>query len=208
MSHKRKYVPAAARRLPLIVAAAAVSLWPALGMAQSAPTPETRQGDGALVAVAPSVEHSALKGVTLRTGVALKDIAIYSLGLGTVAGAGALTAITTAGGYVLYTTNEYLWDRYNPNTNVSANKPSFDQAQSAWRNTAKWLTLKPALVALDWGAIYLWTGSLTATVAMGGAVSLTGPLVFYANNTAWDWYDWYANGGAPRRPPGKLLTSR
>lgn len=148
-------------------------------------------------AVDASLSHSAVKGLTQRLGSALKKVAIFSLGTGSVIEGGALTVLTSISSYAIYVGNEYLWDSYSPNTNSRANNEDFDPAASFWQNTAKYLTLKPVGMAASWAVIYVYTGSWAATVAMGGVSSLLGPVVFYANNMAWDWYDWYS---APAQP--------
>jgi uncharacterized membrane protein len=43
--------------------------------------------------------------------------------------------------------------------------------------------------------LYAYTGSLAVTTIFGTASILTNTVVFYANNMAWDLYDWYA--GSP-----------
>ena len=113
---------------------------------------------------------------------------------------GVLTALTAASGYAIYVTNEYLWDTYSPNTNLAANNDKFDTSASLWRNTKKYLTLKPVGMVATWSLIYAYTGSWTATLAMGSASSLAGPLIFYANNIGWDWYDWYSHPSNAAEP--------
>ena len=61
-------------------------------------------------AVEASVSHAATKGITLKIGSALKKIAIFSIGIGSVAAGGMLTVISTAASYGVCVTNEYLWD--------------------------------------------------------------------------------------------------
>jgi uncharacterized membrane protein len=190
--------PDKARRSVVLPAALAVAmLWSAPGLAEVAQT----AGAGAINptphAADASVSHAAAKGITLKIGSALKKILIFSVGTGSVAAGGALTAITTASGYAVYVANEYLWDSYAPNTNIAANNQPFDTSASLWRNTTKYLTLKPVGMAVTWSLIYAYTGSWAATLAMGSASSLAGPLVFYANNIGWDWYDWHSNAAAP-----------
>jgi len=145
-----------------------------------------------------SVSHSAANGITLKIGSALKKILIFSAGTGSVAAGGALTVITTASSYAIYVANEYLWDHYAPPANATA--ASFDASSSFWRNTKKYLTLKPVGMAATWSLIYAYTGSWTTTLTMGSASSLAGPLVFYANNMAWDWYDWYSGAAKATAP--------
>ena len=147
-----------------------------------------------------SVSHAAAKGLTFRIGSILKHILIFSVGTGSVTAGGALTVITAASGYVVYTTNDYVWDWYSPNTNLAANNAKFNTSQSLWRNTEKYFTLKPVEMAVTWSLIYAYTGSWAAALAMGSASAIAGPLVFYANNVAWDWYDWYSHPANPNSP--------
>ena len=100
-------------------------------------------------------------------------------------------------------TNDYLWDRFYPNTNVAANGDSFSTISSLGRNTAKFLTFKPAVVAADWTVIYLYTGSLGSMLTMGPAYSLLAPATFYANNVAWDWYDWWGTSSTEAVSPAR-----
>ncbi|MEJ0016798.1 MAG: hypothetical protein WDN25_09545 [Acetobacteraceae bacterium] len=150
----------------------------------------------------PSVGRAAAKGLTFKTASALKKVLIYSLGTGSLAAGGTLTAITTVTSYATYVANDYLWDSWSPDQKAAAGTGdgSFDASSSFWRNTTKYLTQKPVAMATSWSIVYLYTGSWTATVAMSSLSSLTGPAVFYANNMAWDWYDWYTKP-APQEPP-------
>ena len=174
----------------VVVALALDLLWPATGVSQPAPTFIDDPKQVTPLIVEASVSHAAAKGITLRVASALKKLAIFSSGTGSLTTGAMLTVITTVSGYVIYVANEYLWDLGVPNTNVRVNNESFDTLTSIWRNTAKYLTLKPVGMAVSWSIIYWYTGSWTATLAMGSISSLTGPLLFYANNLAWDWYDW------------------
>jgi hypothetical protein len=162
-------------------------LHPVSSVAQSVPLPAA----GSKPVVTASVSHAAAKGITLKIGSVLKKLVIFSTGTGSVAAGGMLTAITATSGYAIYVANEYLWDSYAPQTSLAADHP-FDTSASFWRNTEKYLTLKPVGMAATWSLVYLYTGSWTATLAMGSASSLAGPLLYYANNIGWDWYDWYS----------------
>ena len=102
---------------------------------------------------------------------------------------GALSAINAAGSFVLFTANDYGWDYFWPNTNVSANG-SFHALTSLSRNTAKYLTVKPMFTAMNLGMLCWWTGSAATTAVTGGVIVVGLPLAFYLNNTLWDWYDW------------------
>jgi len=173
------------RRMACVAAVTLAMLWPLEGIAQTAPpTPPVSAGA--------SVSHAATKGLTLKAALALSSLTLFYAGTGSVVASGMLTTLVSAASYTVYVTNEYLWDLYAPNTNVSANDQSFSALSSVSRNTAKFLTFKPTVMAVDWGTIYLYTGSLSSMFTLGPAFSLMSPLIFYLNNTAWDWYDWRA----------------
>ena len=153
-----------------------------------------------------SLGHAALKGVTLKLANAVTSMGIFYTGTGSVFASSALSLLIAATSYSVYVTNDYLWDRLSPNTNVAANNQSFQTGTSLGRNTLKFLTFKPAVVTADWTAIYLYTGSWASTLAMGSAWSLLTPVVFYANNTGWDWYDWWSTGAATDELPNTAGT--
>jgi uncharacterized membrane protein len=137
-----------------------------------------------------SLGHSMAKAVTLKIATFTIGTAVYAFGTGSLAEGAALSAVNAAGSFVLFTVNDYGWDYLWPNTNVSANG-SFLALTSLSRNTAKYLTLKPMLTAMNLGTVYWWTGSAATTAVAGGAIVLGLPLAFYLNNTLWDWYDWH-----------------
>jgi uncharacterized membrane protein len=173
-------------------------LWPLESIAQTAPaTPPA--------AASASVGHAATKGLTLKAALALSSLTLFYVGTGSAVASGLLTVLVSGASYTVYVTNEYLWDRYSPNTNVSANNQSFSTTSSISRNTLKFLTFKPTVMAVDWSTIYLYTGSLTSMFTLGPAMSLTSPIIFYLNNTAWDWYDWHAT--PPAAAPGPSSAS-
>ena len=152
--------------------------------------------------VEPSVGRAALRGLTLKALSAGKKVAIYYAGTGNMYDTGILIAISTVGTYAIYIGNEYFWDKNAP----AAAAPSdggFDAAESAWRNTLKYLTLKPAGMAFNWAMLYAYTGSLTTMAVVGSANSLTGPITFYLNNMGWDWYEW-----STRSPVGTAATGQ
>jgi uncharacterized membrane protein len=154
-------------------------------------------------AVRPSVGHAMMKGITLKAATTGVAAAIYYVGTGSLLDMGTLTALSTAGTYAIYVANEYLWDAFSPDTGVSGNRQTFDAPASLWRNTWKYLTFKPTVAAFNWGLVYAYTGSVSAMITLGSAGTIAIPLVYYANNVAWDWYDWHtaASGlptGAPR----------
>lgn len=173
-----------------MVLALACLLWPLAAAAQ--PTPVATQPDATAQAAPASLGHTALKGVTLKLANAVTSMSIFYTGTGSMFASSALSMLIAATSYSVYVANDYLWDRFSPNTNVAANNQSFQTTTSLGRNTLKFLTFKPAVVTADWTAIYLYTGSWASTLAMGSVWSLLTPVVFYTNNTAWDWYDWWS----------------
>jgi hypothetical protein len=140
-------------------------------------------------AAEPSLGHSMAKAVTLKIATFTISTVVYAFGTGSLAEGTALSAINAAGSFVLFTANDYGWDYFWPNTNVSANG-SFHALTSLSRNTAKYLTVKPLFTAMNLGTLYWWTGSAATTAVTGGVIVVGLPLAFYLNNTLWDWYDW------------------
>ena len=174
-------------------------LWPLAATAQ--PMPALAQpADTAVQAAPASLGHAAIKGVTLKLANAAVSMGIFYTGTGSMIASSALSLLIAATSYSVYVTNDYLWDRFSPNTNVAANNQPFQTTTSLGRNTLKFLTFKPAVVTADWTAIYLYTGSWASTLAMGSAWSLLTPVGFYANNTAWDWYDWWSTSATDQLP--------
>lgn len=154
-----------------------------LARASAAAPTETPQ------AAEPSLGHSMAKAVTLKIATFTISTVVYAFGTGSLAEGTALSAINAAGSFVLFTANDYGWDYFWPNTNVSANG-SFHALTSLSRNTAKYLTVKPLFTAMNLGTLYWWTGSAATTAVTGGVIVVGLPLAFYLNNTLWDWYDW------------------
>lgn len=144
-----------------------------------------------------SLVHSAVKTTTLKVASAVVSMALFFGGTGTVTDAGMLTGIMTVASSALFASNDYLWDRFFPNTNIRANDEGFDALGSAWRNTLKYATVKPMLIGMGYGVIYWYTGSWTSAVTLGTASIFAFPVAFYGNNMAWDWYDWYSASDEP-----------
>ena len=159
-------------------------------IATSAQTAPPAKADPAPIAASASLGHAAMKGVTLKIINGVVALGIFSAGTGSAVGGGVLAAAVALSSFTVFTVNDYLWDKLFPNTNVAANNQSFSTFWSLSRNTAKFLTFKPAVVTVDWSVIYLYTGSMASTFTMGPAYSILSPLTFYANNMLWDWYDW------------------
>jgi uncharacterized membrane protein len=142
-----------------------------------------------------SLVHSALKATTFKVGSTITNLAILSYAAGDFVGGAALTTFILASSWVIYTTNDYLWDSYAPPPERQTNHEAFDASADVWRNTGKFLTYKPVIASIKLVTLYAYTGSLAVTTIFGTASILTNTVVFYANNMAWDLYDWYA--GSP-----------
>jgi hypothetical protein len=169
--------------------------------AQTAPVPA--DGAAAPVAAEASLSHSALKGVTLKMTQGLYSFGVFTVAVGVGATLGAAMAVADGiGGYVVYVSNEYLWDTVHPNTNLRANNESFGPLKSLSRTTLKYITYKPAVTAWHWGLIYAVTGSVQTMVLAGSLLWFTLPLIYYVNDTAWNFYDWRFAAGTPAEPAG------
>ena len=181
----------------------AALLCAAPAQAQTAPVPA--DGATAPAAAEASLSHSALKGVTLKMTQGLYSFGVFTVavGVGTTLGA-AMAVADGLGGYVVYVSNEYLWDTFHPNTNLRANNESFGPLKSLSRTTLKYITYKPAVTAWHWGLIYAVTGSVQTMVLAGSLLWFTLPLIYYVNDTAWNFYDWRFAVGMPAAPTGKL----
>jgi uncharacterized membrane protein len=148
-------------------------------------SPETPQGKDA------SLSHSALKATTFKIGSTAANLAVLSYAAGGVVGGATLAGFMLASSWVLYTVNDYVWDRVDPPlAKQSADQP-FDPSAEVWSTTKKFLTFKPLIATVKLAALYLYTGSASVTLVFGTAAILTNTGVFYLNNIAWDWYDWY-----------------
>jgi len=177
--------------------------------ALSAPSRARAQGLGAAMmqaetgpaAGAPgaSLSHSALKATTYKAGTTLVNFALLSVAAGGATGGAALAAIALGASWTLYTVNDYIWDRYDPPPVRRQGGENFNPEADLWRNTKKFATYKPAIAAFKYATIYVYTGSITAALVYGSATVLANTGVFYANNVAWDLYDWYT---APVRVAG------
>ena len=192
-------VPAMAQRLPAPVAAQPTPVKPGVavpGASTSGPSlPGARELDAAKSgAAAPSdasLSHSAFKATTYKAGTTLVNFALLSAAAGGATGGAALAAIALGASWTLYTVNDYLWDRYEPPPAKQDATDSFDPDQDLWRNTKKFLTYKPAIAAFKYATVYAYTGSISAALIYGSATVVANTGVFYANNVAWDLYDWY-----------------
>lgn len=178
---------------------AIILLWPITGFGQTAapaaPAPPRAVAPSAAEA---SLSHAAAKAVTLKVGTFSLGTVIYAFGTGSWTAGGLLSAVNAAGSLVIFTANDYLWDHFWPNTNISANNEAFRPTTSLTRNTLKYLTFKPAVTVLNLGTIYWFTNSVAATAATGSVAIFALPAMFYLNNTLWDWYDWQAASAQPQ----------
>jgi hypothetical protein len=145
-----------------------------------------------------SIGHAAVKGVTLKLTQGLYSFGVFTVGVGMGATIGAAMALADGlGGYGIYVGNEYLWDTLHPNTNLRANSESFGFFSSLSRTTLKYITYKPTVTAWHWGIIYAVTGSVQTMVVAGSVLWFTLPLMYYVNDTAWNFYDWRFAAGTP-----------
>jgi uncharacterized membrane protein len=142
-----------------------------------------------------SLTHSALKATTFKVGSTATNLAILSYAAGGFVGGAALSTFMLASSWVIYTANDYVWDSYSPPPTKRTEDQAFDASADVWRNTGKYLTYKPVIASIKLAALYAYTGSGVIAAVFGTASILTNTAVFYANNTAWDMYDWYS--GAP-----------
>ena len=185
--------------LKALLLAGAVALVPTWAHAQREPSAEPAPPKAKQVAPA-SVSHVLYRTATMNTAAAAVCMAIFTVGSGSLATGAVLTAGSIATASAIYPINEFVWDSYSPNTNLKANNESFDAQASLWRNTAKWLTFKGGIATAKFALIYAVTGSPAATAVMGTATSTALPAVYFVNNMAWDWYDWYASPATPPPP--------
>jgi uncharacterized membrane protein len=190
--------------LAAAILAGLLSLSPAL--AQTAPV-QGIVGQITLAEIAPSndasLTHSAFKATTFKLGTTVTNLTLLSYATGGVVGGVALTAFITASSWLLYTANDYAWDTYDPPPPKLAANESFDASGDVWRNTKKFLTFKPVIASLKVASLFVWTGSVATTAVFGTAAIVTNTAVFYVNNVAWDFYDWYV---AP--PVGTTMAER
>jgi uncharacterized membrane protein len=177
--------------LRLIVPQAAAQTVPAEAAAPSEVAPNGAPAKDA------SLVLSASKATTFKIATVVTNMGIFSLGTASVVGGGLLTAFNVTKSRLLYTANDYAWDTYAPLPKPTGPAESFDAKASAWRTTQKFLTYKPVDTAIKFASIYLWTGSLPAMLVLGTASSVANTVVFYANNFAWDIYEWSATPPAP-----------
>jgi uncharacterized membrane protein len=164
-------------------------------LAQSLPTPTVAAAPARPVvnpAGSASLTHSALKATTFKVGSTATNLALLSYATGDVISGTALTVFMLASSWMIYTANDYIWDSYSPPPIKQAASEQFDATADVWRNTGKFLTYKPVIASIKLASLYVATGSVAVATIFGGASVLTNTGVFYLNNVAWDFYDWYS----------------
>ena len=129
------------------------------------------------------------------------NMVVFSAGTGSVVGGTLLTVFNVSKSWGLFTANDYLWDRYFPTDANKDSGKSFDAKASFWRNTGKFLTYKPVDTAIKFASIFLYTGSASVMLVYGTASSVLNTGVFYANDLAWDYYDWWMSPEKSREIP-------
>ena len=135
--------------------------------------------------------HSASKATTFKLATIATNMAIFSLGTGSIFGGGLLTAFNVSKSWLLFTANDYAWDTYFPTQSNTDSTQAFSVQQSFWRTTGKFLTYKPVDTVIKFASIYLYTASVPTMVVYGTASSVVNSGVFYANDFAWNLYDWW-----------------
>ncbi len=140
-----------------------------------------------------SLTRSAMRATTFKVGTTITNFGILTYAAGGLVGGVALTAFVTASSWLLYTANDYVWDRYSPPPAKQTADQAFDANADVWRTTKKFLTYKPIIGTLKILSIYAYTGSRSVALIYGTATIMTNTVVFYANNLAWDYYDWHAS---------------
>ena len=166
-----------------LVAGGVLALAAPAGAAGPDPAPDW------LPAFKPSFTHSAIKTTTYEIANALDNFVILSVGAGGLGGGALLTAFNTLQSWTVYSTNDYLWQKYYPPDTSKAAAGAFDLQQSMQRTTLKYLTGKPVVASVKIAALYLYTGSAPTAFAYGLAATAGASVIFYLNNLAWDYYD-------------------
>jgi hypothetical protein len=196
--------PGSGTALPCLVVATLLGAAPTWAQTAAQAPPVPTDGATAPMVAEASLGHAALKGITLKITQGFYSFGVFTVaaGMGTTLGA-AMAVADGVGAYGMYVGNEYLWDTFRPNTNLRANNESFGVLSSLSRTTLKYITYKPAVTAWHWGLIYAVTGSVQTMVLAGSLLWFTLPLIYYVNDTAWNFYDWRFAAGTPAVPTGK-----
>jgi uncharacterized membrane protein len=158
-----------------------------------------------------SFSHSGLKTATYEIGNAVDNFIFLSAGSGSLLGGALLTSFNTVQSWTVYTTNDYLWQKFYPPTPNTDPNAGFDVKQSAWRTTLKYMTGKPVVASIKIAALYVYTGSIATALGYGIAATAGASVVFFVNNLAWDYFDQQvapAQVAAPVQAttPGEMVT--
>jgi uncharacterized membrane protein len=146
------------------------------------PAPASRTADA-------SVMRSAERATTFKVLTSITNLAILTTATGSLIAGTALTGVTVVTSWSAYVLNDYLWDTYDPAPSAADGTQSFNAEQTLWRTTKKYLTFKPLATSAKFAALYLWTGSMGATLVYGTASAFANTVSFYVNNLGWDYYD-------------------
>lgn len=152
----------------------------------------------------PSLVHSALKAMTYKAGTTAVNVTVYSLATGSLAAGTAFTAFGNAATLAIYAVNDYLWDRHAPPPVPQSVGQGFDLKEEFWRTTEKFLTWNATILwvkGIKATALLAYTGSSRTTAVAVGASTVLVAGIFYANNFAWDYYDWLTATPAAAAPP-------
>jgi len=137
-----------------------------------------------------SVPHSAMRATTYKIGTTAMNIGLLSYAFGSVAGGGAVAVAAGISSWLIFTANDYLWDRYGPPLAQPVSNGQFDPKASTWRTTLKFLTYKPLSLAQKYFWVYVYSGSVATSFTWGSITAAANAAWFYVNDMAWDWYDW------------------
>jgi uncharacterized membrane protein len=155
---------------------------PAWSAPLSDPTP------GTAPAATASFARSGMRTFTYEIGNALDNFVILSIGSGDLGGGVLLTAFNTLQSWTVYTTNDYLWEKYSPPKRFTGAEDGFDANQSFWRTTFKYMTGKPVVASIKITALYVYTGSVATALGFGLAATAGASMIFFVNNMAWDYF--------------------
>jgi len=172
----------------LAVALVVVALAPLAAPARAAaPEPGT----------AAALQRSSLKALTYKIMTTTTNLVVFSAATRSVTSGAGLTAVITAYSFALYTFNDFAWDALSPPAVPKKGEP-LDLVESGKRATLKLITYKSVSIPSALGIIYLWTRSARTALTWGGAAAVLKLGLFYVNNIAWDYYDWWQAETASR----------
>jgi len=176
-------------RRRLVACVLAASLLAPVAPAWSAAPPDPAPAQACTSPAKASLAHSGVKQVTYEIGNTLNNFGFLTIGVGTLSSGVALTAFNTLQSWTVYTTNDYLWEKYDPWKTRNEDAVSFDVRRSFWRTTLKYMTGKPVVASIKIAALYVVTGSAVTAFAYGIAATAGASVIFFMNNLAWDYYD-------------------